>query len=141
MDPFGGTVILDIPISTGAVTASLYPGFQWTQKLPAGYIYYMESAYIHPDTTVASQAAGGHANLWYLMDEDGNTIGSLATGAALATTGTTFASLSTAYREIDARAAAHTIYVTATQSGNGVAPPYNLVVHTVWSVRRAGGAG
>lgn len=131
-------LILDIPIYTGATTAALFDGRRFTQRLPAGYVWYMESAYIHPDTTVAAQTSD--ANLWYLVDEDGNTIASLATGAAQATSGTTFASISSAYREIDASSAAHTFYATLTQSGNGVAPPYGFLIHTVWTAKRSASA-
>lgn len=132
------TLILDIPISTGATTAALFPGYRFMQELQAGYIWYMESAYIAADTTVA--AATSDANLWYLRDEDGNTIASFASGGALSTAGTTLASISSTYREIDATSARHTFYAVATQSGNGVTPPRNLVIHTRWTRRRPGSA-
>ena len=130
--------VTDVPFYA-LTTEVLATGYHFgVQRLPAGYIYYLEDAYICPTTTVA--AATTHANGWLLVDEDGNTIGTVASGAALAVGGTAFGSLSTQYREIDASSAAHSVYCTWVQSGNGVLPLGNYSIICRWSKRRPGSA-
>jgi len=135
--PMENTLIIDITFYATS-TAQLSPGYHMTARLPAGYIYYLEDAYLCPSTTVA--AATTTANGWLLCDEDGNTIGTIANGAALAVAGTVFGSLSTTYREIDASSAAHSFYLLYVQSAQGVAPIGNYTVVTRWSRRRPGSA-
>ena len=136
--PFDNKLVVDIVVHD-PLTSYNGGNRQWHGHLPEGYQYYLETAYIAPDTTLA--VATGNTQSYTLVDEDGNTIGTVAAGAALAVGGTTFASYVTAYRWQDCTSAQRSFYLKMNLSGTGATPPRMLRVVTTWSVKKGGAAG
>ena len=113
-------------------------GYGWYTRLPAGFLYYIEDAYFYAATTVARDTTNGE--VFYLKDEDGNTIASLSGHAtALTGTGAAFASFSSTYREIDATSAAKRVKLCYVTSGSGQQPIDAQVILRI-AVKRSGTA-
>ena len=136
--PFDRFLIRDILVQDAATAAMHGAQRLWSLDLPAGYVYYLEDAYMLVGTTVA--VATGNTQSYTLVDDAGNTIGTIAAGAALGTSGTVFGSLSTQYREVDATSTRRVCYLKINLSGAGATPPPWCKVVTRFSVRRPGSA-
>lgn len=135
--PFDDKLILEIMVS-GATTADAGGTAQWHNILPEDFVYYLEDSYLCPSTDVAVHT--GNTQSYTLVDEDDNTIATIAAGSALSVGGTAFASLSSTYREVDCSAGKKSVYLKMNLSGSGIAPKDTLRVIMRWSVRRPGTA-
>lgn len=124
---------IPIPGTLDTAKASLY---KWGTSLPAGYVYYINSAYMHPSTNMASGAGSG--SIFTLRDEDGNAIASLSQAAsAIAASGTAFGSFSSTYREIDASSTQHYLYVDFANSGSFSTYPIDTQIVVNIEVRKS----
>lgn len=111
-------IVKDIFI--GALTIhSTEDTYQWHTVLPAGYLYYVEDAYVMSQTDVA--AGTTNVTTWQINDEDGNLVCSAPGSTAIPALGLAFTSFSSTYRWIKCAEGAKRLFVSMTCSGEGQA--------------------